>query len=109
MSVGRSEERSLASRESEPTVVPIWFAVWCLVVAAIWLAPSHLIDRFVVGPLVDDYLSGVVSERGVSERDVASMHVLFVQQVRIGASAIAVLYLLARALTARWRQREVPA
>ena len=96
----------MASRSSEPTVVPIWFVVWCLVVAAIWLTPARLIDQFVVGPLVNDFLDRTASEGNISARHLSAMRLVFVQQTRFGASAIAVLYLLVRALTARWRGDE---
>jgi hypothetical protein len=96
----------LANRSSEPTGVPIWFVVWCLVVAAIWLTPAPLIDRFVVGPLFDDTLGRALSERNLSASNVASMHRLWVQLLRVMASVFPVLYLVVRALTARWRHQE---
>ena len=97
----------MASREFEPTGIPIWFAVWCLAVAAIWLTPAPLVDRFVVGPMFNRTLEHLKSERITSEIPLESWHVMSVLGMRVFASVFAVLYLVVRALTARWRRPEV--
>jgi hypothetical protein len=75
--------------------------------AAIWLTPTPLIDRFVVGPMVDNAFARLPSDHPLSESNVESMHRMLVLQLRIMASVFAGLYMVLRALTSRWRHQGV--
>jgi hypothetical protein len=91
----------MASSASDQSGFPIWLTIWIGWVAAVLLVPTHVLQRFVVQPMF-----GSVLERAAAGHDPRHLYFLMDLNLRFWGIVFALLYLVARALTARWRRNE---